>query len=87
MTLDQASEFIRHALLLALLVAAPMLLIGLVVGIVTSLLQSVTQVQEQSLSIVPKIIATVAVAIVLMPWVGQHMIEYARQLLSEGLLK
>ena len=87
MTLDQATELIRHTLLLALLVSAPMLLIGLVVGIIASFLQSITQIQEQALSFIPKFLATMAVAIVLMPWMGQHVIEYARQLFAEGLLR
>ena len=45
MTLDNATELVRQTLILALLVSAPMLLIGLVVGIIVSLLQAVTQIQ------------------------------------------
>ncbi len=61
MNLDQATDLVRSTLLLALLVSAPMLLIGLVVGIVVSLLQAVTQIQEQTLSFIPKIVAMVGV--------------------------
>jgi flagellar biosynthetic protein FliQ len=77
MTLDSATELIRQTLILALLVSAPMLLIGLVVGIVVSLLQAVTQIQEQTLTFVPKIAAMVAAAILLMPWIGGRLLEYA----------
>ena len=84
MDLDQATELIRHTLLLALIVSAPMLLIGLVVGIVVSLLQAVTQIQEQTLTFVPKIAAMVAAAILLMPWVGQRLLEYSRVMFLMG---
>ena len=80
MDLDQATELIRHTLLLALIVSAPMLLIGLVVGIVVSLLQAVTQIQEQTLTFVPKIAAMVAAAILLMPWIGQRLIAYTQMM-------
>ena len=82
MDLDQATELIRHTLLLALIVSAPMLLIGLLVGIVVSLLQAVTQIQEQTLTFVPKIAAMVAAAILLMPWIGQHLLDYAARIFS-----
>jgi flagellar biosynthetic protein FliQ len=84
MNLDQATELIRHTLLLALIVSAPMLLIGLVVGIVVSLLQAVTQIQEQTLTFVPKIAAMVAAAILLMPWIGQRLLEYSSAMFLNG---
>ena len=68
--------------MLALIVAGPMLVIGLVVGIAVSLLQAITQIQEQSLSLVPKIVAMVASAIVLLPWIGHRIIEYATVMFS-----
>jgi flagellar biosynthesis protein FliQ len=86
MTLDQATELIRHALFLALLVAAPLLVVSLVVGLVLSVLQAATQVQEQTLTFIPKIVATVICLIALMPWIAQHLMEYARELFSSGLV-
>ena len=65
-------NWFEHALVLALMVSAPMLIIGLVVGIVVSLFQAVTQIQEQTLTFIPKIAAMVAAAILLMPWIGQR---------------
>ena len=85
MTIDQATELIRNALILVLLISAPMLVIGLVVGILVSLLQAVTQIQEQTLTFIPKIVAMVAAAILLMPWIGQQLIEYAGAMFSSGL--
>ena len=87
MTLDQSTELIRQALLVALFVAAPVLLVGFVVSLVVSLLGAVTQVQEQTLSFIPKIVAMVVCAIVLLPWIGQHVIEFARVAFGEGLLR
>jgi flagellar biosynthetic protein FliQ len=84
MELDQATDLIRQTLLLALIVSAPMLLIGLVVGIVVSLLQAVTQIQEQTLTFVPKIAAMVAAAILLMPWIGTRLLEYSRVMFLMG---
>ena len=66
MTLDQATELLRQALVLTLLVAAPVLIVGLLVGFVISLLQAVTQVQEQTLTFIPKIVAMFVCAILLM---------------------
>ena len=74
MNIDQATEMVRTALILALLLSAPMLVIGLVVGIIISLVQAVTQIQEQTLSFVPKIAAMVAAAIFLLPWIGQRLL-------------
>ena len=86
MNLDEATELIRHTLVLALIVSAPMLLIGLGVGILVSLLQAVTQIQEQTLTFIPKIAAMVAAAIILMPWIGQRLIEYSAAMFSTGQL-
>ena len=86
MTIDHASELIRQTLLLALIVVAPLLLVGLVVGIVFALLQAFTNIQEQTLSLVPRIVAMLIVAIVLLPWIGQRVIDYARQVFTEGLV-
>ena len=86
MDVDQATDLIRHTLILALTISAPMLLIGLAVGIVVSLLQAVTQIQEQTLTFIPKIAAMTFAAIVLMPWIAQRLLEYTSAMFSGGLL-
>jgi flagellar biosynthetic protein FliQ len=80
--LDQATELLRQTLVLTLVIAAPMLVIGMVVGIIISLFQAVTQIQEQTLTFVPKITAMIAAAIMLMPWIGQRLLEYASMMFS-----
>ena len=83
--LDSATELIRQTLILVLLLAAPILAAGLVVGIAVSLLQAVTQIQEQTLSFIPKIVAMFVVAIVTLPWMGQHLLEFAREIFTTGM--
>ncbi len=71
---------VREALTLTLLISAPVLGIGLLVGLVISLLQAVTQVQEQTLAFVPKIVAMVLVAILLIGWMGSQMAAFAERM-------
>ena len=85
MNVDQATDLIRQTLLLALVISAPMLLIGLAVGIIVSLFQAVTQIQEQTLTFIPKIAAMTVAAIVLMPWIAQRLLEYTSHMFSVGL--
>lgn len=82
--IDIATELIRRSLILVLLLSAPVLVCGLVVGIVISLLQAVTQIQEQSLAFIPKILVMFIVAAVTLPWVGGHMLEFAREIFTLG---
>jgi flagellar biosynthetic protein FliQ len=84
MTLDQATDLLRHTLLLALIVSAPMLVIGLVVGVLVSLFQAVTQIQEQSLTFIPKIVSMVAAAILLTPWIAHRLLEYTTVMFMNG---
>ena len=85
--LDQATDLVRHMLMIALLVSTPMLACGLVVGVIVSLFQAITQIQEQTLTFVPKIVAMIAAAIFLFPWMGNYMAEYATKMFSQGFLR
>ncbi len=82
MTTGEALDLGREALLMVLILAAPIMGVGLVVGLVISLFQSMTQLQEQTLSFVPKIIAMVGAALILVPWLTERMLEYTRELLG-----
>ncbi len=77
MTVETASEVVRDTLILTLIIAAPMLLVGMIVGIFVSLVQAVTQIQEQTLAFVPKLAAMIIAAILFMPWIEQRLREYA----------
>jgi len=84
-TLEQAIELLRQALLMSLIVSAPMLICGLVVGVFVSLLQAVTQIQEQTLSFIPKIVSMIAAAIIILPWIATRLLEYTSQMFSTGM--
>ncbi len=72
------SEAIRMILWMSL----PMLAVALVVGVIISLIQAVTQIQEMTLTFVPKIIAVFAVAIFAAPWMTERMVSFTRQILE-----
>jgi flagellar biosynthesis protein FliQ len=65
---------------------APMLLIGLTVGLMISLFQALTQIQEQTLVFVPKIASMMTVAVLLMPWIFERILEYASAMFSNAPL-
>jgi flagellar biosynthetic protein FliQ len=83
MDTNQALDLGREALLTVLIVASPIMGIGLAVGLVISLFQSMTQLQEQTLSFVPKIIAMIGVAVLLVPWLATRLLSYAQTMLGE----
>ncbi len=68
------------ALALAFKVAMPMLAAGLIVGLVVSIFQAVTQIQEQTLAFIPKVIALAAVLMLLGPWMLNQMLTYTADL-------
>jgi flagellar biosynthetic protein FliQ len=72
--------FVREALIMSLVLSAPILGAGLVVGLVISLLQAVTQVQEQTLAFVPKIIAMITVSILLLGWMSMQLSGFATRM-------
>lgn len=69
-----------HALQLALLLAAPLLLTALAVGVLIGVFQAATQINEQTLSFIPKLVATAAVLVVAGPWMLRLLVEYTREL-------
>jgi len=70
----------QQALTVMLLLAAPMLLTSLVVGLIVSVLQAATQINEMTLSFIPKLIATLVVLIVAGPWMLTFFVDYVRRL-------
>ncbi|MBO2520333.1 MAG: flagellar biosynthesis protein FliQ [Clostridia bacterium] len=74
----------REALITVLLVAGPMIGLGLLVGLVISIFQATTQIQEQTLTFVPKIVAVLVAGVVFGPWMLRTMIEFSERLLSRA---
>ena len=73
-------DLARNAVMLALLISAPMLIVALLVGLTVSILQAVTQIQEQTLAFVPKLVAVSAVFLIALPWVLQLLVKYTTEL-------
>ena len=69
-------DAVRQSIEVALLVGGPILIVALVVGVVVSLVQAVTQIQEQTLTFVPKLAAVATVILVLLPWFLQKLTDF-----------
>ncbi|TML92193.1 MAG: flagellar biosynthesis protein FliQ [Actinobacteria bacterium] len=80
MNQDVVVNLSTTALTLAFKVAMPMLAAGLIVGLVVSIFQAVTQIQEQTLAFIPKVIALAAVLMLLGPWMLNQMLTYTADL-------
>ena len=79
---QQVFTYGQQGLYLLLMVAAPVLLTVLVVGLVVSIFQAATQINEATLSFVPKMIAAVAVLMVAGPWMLSTLVEYLQRMLQ-----
>jgi flagellar biosynthetic protein FliQ len=80
MSADHAIELARQALLLAVLLAAPVLVAALITGLLTSALQTVTQLQDQTLGFVPRLIVVLLVAMITLPWGLEMLVDYSTEL-------
>ena len=83
MTVDVAVDLCRAATVVSLLIAAPVLACAVIVGLVISIVQAVTQLQDQTLSFVPKIVAMGAVTIYVLPWAIGRMMTYSADLFRD----
>ena len=77
---DTVVNLASQAMTLALKVAGPLLITGLVIGIIVSLVQAVTQIQEQSLTFIPKIVGIGLVILLLGPWMLQQIVDWTTNL-------
>jgi flagellar biosynthetic protein FliQ len=81
MTYDEtALGLVRDTLIITLKLAAPILAAGVIVGLLVSIFQSVTSIQDQTITFVPKIIVMIVVAAILLPWITARLVEYAAEL-------
>ena len=83
---DYTLDLVRETLMIALTIIAPVLGAGVLIGVILSLLQSITQIHEQTLTMVPKIFVMIGVAILLMPWIVAQLTAFATYMFSLGLL-
>jgi flagellar biosynthesis protein FliQ len=83
MTPDSVVEIIRHTLLTAFWLAAPLLAIGFIAGIAVSLVQIATSMQDTAFNTVPRLIAFLAGLLLLLPWMLQKSISFATALFGD----
>jgi len=76
MSPTEAITFFREAVFTALAIAAPMLIFGLVAGVLVSIFQAVTQVQEMTLTFIPKILAVVLALVLFLPWMVNKIMVF-----------
>ena len=80
MSQDVVINLAMQAMQLAFKIALPLLLVGLVIGLVVSVFQAVTQIQEQTLSFIPKVLGLVVVIVVAGPWMLGQLLGYTEEL-------
>lgn len=82
MTIDAVADIAREALYLIIKVSLPVLLVSLIIGLIISIFQTVTSIQEQTLTFVPKIICVFLALILFGPWMMNSMVEFMTELWS-----
>ena len=73
-----AIDLCRSTLMAAVVIAAPLLLVGMAAGLLVGLLQALTQVQDQTVAFVPKILAMAAVLVACLPWLMTRLVEFTQ---------
>jgi flagellar biosynthesis protein FliQ len=82
MTPESVMAMAHQAMYVAFLLAAPLLLVALIVGLVVSLFQAATQINESTLSFIPKLLAVAVTLVIAGPWMMTTMLDYLRQMLT-----
>ena len=80
MTIDDVAQIMSHALYTVVITAAPVLLTSLVIGLLVSIFKTVTSIQEQTLTFVPKVLGVFLALIILGHWMLNNMVEYLTEL-------
>ncbi len=73
-----AVDLCRETLMSAVIIAAPVLLVGMAAGLLVGLMQALSQVQDQTVAFVPKILAMAAVLVACLPWLLTRMVDFTR---------
>jgi flagellar biosynthesis protein FliQ len=79
---QDAIDMARQAIMMSLLISAPVLVAGLLVGLIIGLLQALTQIQEQTVAFVPKLLAMVLVLSLTLPWLISQMTQYTQEVFA-----
>jgi flagellar biosynthetic protein FliQ len=79
---ELAIDLGREAIVITLLISSPILLAGMVVGLIVGLAQALTQIQEQTVAFVPKLVIMILGLSLCLPWLITRMIEYTQELIT-----
>lgn len=81
--IPEAINIAQRSIMIVLLISAPPLLTALAIGVVISVLQTATQIQEMTLTFIPKIVAVLAVFFFMLPWMLMKLINYTQELFGQ----
>nr|WP_315253660.1 flagellar biosynthesis protein FliQ [uncultured Duganella sp.] len=82
MTPETVMTMGKHAMEVTLMVAAPLLLVALVIGLIVSIFQAATQINEQTLSFIPKLVGVFVALVVAGPWMLSILLDYMREVFT-----
>lgn len=80
MTGMMIGDLMRETMIVILKMGGPLMLIGLIVGVIVSIIQALTQIQEQSLTFVPKLLAIFAGLLIFMSYIGSTLMQFSEQI-------
>jgi flagellar biosynthetic protein FliQ len=83
MDAQSAVDLGREAMNMTMLIGSPVLIAGMLVGLVIGLLQAITQIQEQTVAFVPKLVVMVLVLSLSLPWLINQMVQYSEDLITQ----
>jgi flagellar biosynthesis protein FliQ len=82
MTPESVMTFGRQAMEVAIMVSAPLLLVALGIGLIVSIFQAATQINEQTLTFIPKLLGIIVTLVIAGPWMLTILLDYMRQVFS-----
>lgn len=83
MDIDYIKDLSAQAVKVTLMLSSPMLIGALIIGILVSIFQAITQINEQTLSFIPKIIVIMAAMVIFAPWMSDTLINFTRELILD----
>tara|TARA_R110002111_G_scaffold89227_1_gene138875 strand:+ start:34 stop:297 length:264 start_codon:yes stop_codon:yes gene_type:complete len=86
MDASTAIDLCRSTLLTAVVIASPMLIVGMAAGLAVGLLQALTQIQDQTVSFVPKLLAMAAVLVACLPWLMTRIVDFTRIIFENSVV-
>ncbi|MEM6778513.1 MAG: flagellar biosynthetic protein FliQ [Planctomycetota bacterium] len=81
---SEAVDLVRETLVIAVIIATPILAVGMLAGLAIGLIQALTQIQDQTVSFVPKLLAMAGVLVVCTPWLMSRMLEFTRMVFENA---